>query len=440
MINPMKRNQQMRIALWLSALALMSGSAVHAQDISGNWQGTIKAGSQEIRLIVSIEKESGGGWKGTLFSIDQIPDRGVGTPISSITLVSSKLKFSIDLARATYEGEVSTDGNSVRGTWTQGGSLPLEFQRATPANAWKDPSPHKVQHVTVEKDVSLEVLDWGGSGKPVVLLAGLGNTAHIFDRLAPKLTAAHHVYGITRRGFGASSAPTTGYSADRLGDDVLAVLDALHLDRPVLVGHSIAGEELSSMGSRYPGRVAGLVYLEAGYSYAFYDRSRGNLDIDLVELQKKLEKLQPGKGEQDPKALVHELLESTLPGFERDLEQRQRELQVMPPALLAQASSAIPEAAQAIQIGEQKYTNIPVPILAIYAIPHDLGPLPGVDATARAAFEASDEAVTNAQAKAFESGLPSARVVRLPHANHYVFLSNEADVLREMADFLGRLP
>ena len=121
-----------------------------------------------------------------------------------------------------------------------------------------DPSPHSVQFVTVDKDVKLEVLDWGGSGKPVVLLAGLRNTAHIFDDFAPKLTAQYHVYGVTRRGFGTSSAPVPGnenYSADRLGDDVLAVLDALKLDRPVLVGHSIAGEELSSVATRYPKRV-----------------------------------------------------------------------------------------------------------------------------------------------------------------------------------------
>lgn len=432
------------IRLILILLTAFTASLAYAQDISGNWQGTIKAGPQEIRLIVTINKDSAGGWKGTLFSIDQTPDRGIGTPVNSITLNGSKLKFSIDLARATYEGEVSTDGNSVKGVWTQGGSLPLEFQRATPANAWKDPSPHNVQRVTVDKEVSLEVLDWGGSGRPLVLLAGLGNTAHVFDRFAPKLSTTYHVYGITRRGFGASSAPLPSgdatYSADRLGDDVLAVLDALHLNRPVLVGHSIAGEELSSIGSRYPERVAGLIYLDAGYSYAYYDRSRGNLDIDLVELQKKLEKLQPGKGTRDPKALVHELLETTLPGFERDLQQRQKELEVMPPALLAQASSSLPEVAQAIQAGEQKYTNISVPILAIYAVPHDLGPLPGVDAMARAAFEASDEATTGAQAKAFESGVPSARVVRLPHANHFIFFSNEADVLREMNAFLGSLP
>jgi pimeloyl-ACP methyl ester carboxylesterase len=78
------------------------------------------------------------------------------------------------------------------------------------------------------------------------------------------------------------------YTADRLGDDVLAVIDALKIDRPVLVGHSIAGEELSSIGSRHPGKVAGLVYLEAGYGYAFYDSVHGEFPVDVLELRRKL--------------------------------------------------------------------------------------------------------------------------------------------------------
>ena len=87
----------------------------------------------------------------------------------------------------------------------------------------------------------------------------------------------------------------------------------------------------------------------------------------------------------------------------------------------------------------QKYTDIPVPILAIYAVPHDPGPAAGTDAAARAAQEARDEETTGAQAKAFEKGLPSARVVRIPHANHYVFFSNEAEVIREMNAFVEGL-
>src|SRR5216117_4585605 len=79
---------------------------------------------------------------------------------------------------------------------------PLYSQQSA---SWRDPSSHTVQFVSVDKNVRLEVLDWGGSGGPVVLLAGGGHTAHVFDEFAPKLTADYHVYGITRRGFGASS-------------------------------------------------------------------------------------------------------------------------------------------------------------------------------------------------------------------------------------------
>src|SRR5688572_947713 len=79
------------------------------------------------------------------------------------------------------------------------------------SSTWVDPASHRVQFVRVSEDVQLEVLDFGGSGRSLVLLAGLGNTAHVFDEFAPKLKALGHVYAITRRGYGASSRPESGY-------------------------------------------------------------------------------------------------------------------------------------------------------------------------------------------------------------------------------------
>jgi non-heme chloroperoxidase len=338
-----------------------------------------------------------------------------------------------------------------------------------------------VQSVTVDKDVKLEVLDWGGSGRPLVLLAGQGDTAHIFDEFAPKLTSEYHVYGVTRRGYGASSVPESGYSADRLGDDVLAVLDTLKLDRPVLVGHSIAGEELSSIGSRHPERVAGLIYLDAGYSYAFYDGSRGDLNIDLRTLQRELDQLQPGNGSPEQMQLGQNMLQRSLPAFERDLRepqeyypyltppptppaptdadrvnyqawqswQKQNDGWAMPEGELRQIHETTPEGhvgdvrinasvQRAVTAGEEQFTDIRDPVLAIFALPHDLGPFVR-DESVRAQFDARDIASTGAQVAAFEKGIPSADVVRLPHAAHYVFLSNEADVLREMRAFIERL-
>jgi pimeloyl-ACP methyl ester carboxylesterase len=307
--------------------------------------------------------------------------------------------------------------------------------------------PRTVHFVTVDKGVRLEVLDWGGSGRAVVLLAGLGDTAHVFDKFATKLTGEYHVYGITRRGFGASSIPAAGYSADRLGDDVLAVIDSLRISRPVLIGHSIAGEELSSVGSRHPEKVAGLVYLDAAYAYAYYDGSRGDFDIDLSDLRNELEQLKPGLL-RDPRPLIAEIAAS-LPGVEKVLREQLKNLDAMSGSDAPGPQSAAPArsstqsvrpglaAAQSITAGEQKYTVIKVPVLAIFALPHDMGP----NNQQSEAAEARDiNNITGPQAKAFENQVPSARVVRLPHADHYVFQSNEADVLREIDSFIRSLP
>jgi alpha-beta hydrolase superfamily lysophospholipase len=121
-------------------------------------------------------------------------------------------------------------------------------------------------------------------------------------------------------------------------------------------------------------------------------------------------------------------LEIDLPRLKGVLREWQKELEATPAALLAalaQAATHIPPAVHAIHAGRQKYTHIPIPILAIYALPLD----------------PKDPPIgTEAQAKAFEDGFPSARVVRLPHARHEVFSSNEEDVLREMNAFIAGLP
>lgn len=305
-----------------------------------------------------------------------------------------------------------------------------------------EPSKFTVQYVTVDQDVKLEVVDWGGTGRPLVLLAALGADAHEFDNFAPKLADKYHVYGITRRGFGASSSPALGYTADRLGDDVAAVIDSLKLNRPVLVGHSIAGEELSSVGTRHPEKVAGLVYLEAAYSYAYYNRAAGDLTIDTIEFQEKLQLLLPGKGGVDRRHLVDDLLQS-LPQLQRDLAVMQDKMRAYPEPPKSATQPAEPDAPvpiKGILTGEQKYTDIRVPILAIYAVPHAFKGMFENDPVARAKAEADDLESVGAQADALQRGIPTARIVRIPHATHYIMGSNEAEVLREMNAFIDRLP
>lgn len=424
-----------RIALivFLFALATLPS---YAQDISGDWQGTLNTG-KGLRVILKIAKTEAGGWKATLYSIDQTPN---GLPVSSIVLHDFDLEFSVDPIGAHYEGKIDKDGQSISGTFTQGQSFPLVLKHATAETAWKiDFSPHKTLFIPVETDVKLEVLDWGGTGRPLVLLAGLGNDAHVFDSFALKLTPRYHVYGITRRGFGASSAPaptSENYAADRLGDDVLAVIDVLKLDRPVLAGHSIAGEELSSIGSRHPEKVAGLIYLDAGYPYAFYDPVHGDLTLDSVDLKRKLDLFVSAKI-LDPKQFFPELQASLLQ-VGKDVAEAQKKLALSPPPPARGADP--PPIPVAVRAGIQKYTEIHGPVLAIYAVPHDLSEVFRNDEAARKAAVAFDLSATSSQADAFAAGVPNARVVRLPNADHYIFRSNEADVLREMNAFIATLP
>src|ERR1700692_3874683 len=201
---------------------ILWGATLPAQDIAGDWQGTLKTASP-LRLVLRFTKDTDGGWKGTLFSIDQGTE---GYKADTVTLQGSDLKVSLDGIRATYEAKISADGSTIEGTYKQGKPLPLELKRATKETAWStDATSHTVQFVTVDTDVKLEVLDWGGTGRPLVFLTGLGNNAHVFDKFASKFIGSYHVYGITRRGYGTSSSPASGYSADRLGGEWLGGLE-----------------------------------------------------------------------------------------------------------------------------------------------------------------------------------------------------------------------
>ena len=428
-----------RIFCTMAILILMT-PALQAQDISGDWQGALGTGKDRLRIVLHVDKDVDGGWKATVFSIDQGPD---GIPVTSITQHGAEVSFSIAALKLSYKGRISSDTESIVGKLTQDGTGSFTFVRPTKQTAWPRDihCACSVSFVPAAVGVKLEVLDWGGTGRPLVLLAGLGDTAHGFDTFAQKLTAKYHVYGITRRGFGESSSPPpteANYSADRLGDDVLAVIGALHLQQPpVLAGHSIAGEELSSVGSRHPEKVAGLVFLDAAYEYAFYNPAYPDPGgtIDALTIRKKIEDTILGP---DTEKAISELL-ADLPEFEKTLREQQKALAGVPSSPPDDSPDDFgPE--EAIRLGERKYTHINVPVLAIFANPRKLDPMPQLDAAGRAALAKNLLDHTTSAIKSIEAGVPSAHVVVIPNADHYVFQSNEAQVLKEMDAFISRLP
>ena len=120
-------------------------------------------------------------------------------------------------------------------------------------------------------EASLSGLGW--RGETILFLHGAGDTAHIFDDLAPKFTNQFRVLGLTRRGHGQSEKPEAGYDTATLVEDIRQFLDALKIQRVILVGHSLAGDELTRFAGEHPDRVIKLVYLDAAHDRA---RSVGN--------------------------------------------------------------------------------------------------------------------------------------------------------------------
>ena len=323
----------------------------------------------------------------------------------------------------------------------------LRLTRRNDSASWQDPSKHGVQFVTVEDGVRLEVLDWGGSGRSIVLLAGLGFSAHVFDGFAEKLTDSYHVYGITRRGYGSSSRPASEYTEERLAEDDLQVFDALKLVSPVVAGHSVAGNELSRLGIYHYDRVGGLVYLDAlndaGDDWTDYDA----LSAKLPQSMRK----PPVPSRSDLKSFA----------AYRDWRTRTQGIAI-PEAEWRNAFAENPDGAvgdrttpasvsQAIMAGgadggKHDYSQIRVPVLAFVGYP----PLPQDQIRQNHLTDAGDRTIVEAvygtyvgmtknRIKRISIAAGGAHVVELWEANHFVFLSNEAEVLREMRAFVAGL-
>jgi uncharacterized protein (TIGR03435 family) len=118
-------------------LLMIALSALRAQDITGTWQGTLKPGPQDLRIVIKISMEDDK-LKAVNYSIDQ---GGQPIPANAISRNGSAIKMSVAAIGGSYEGKLSADGNSIIGTWTQGGPIPLNLTRATPETVWTIPDP-----------------------------------------------------------------------------------------------------------------------------------------------------------------------------------------------------------------------------------------------------------------------------------------------------------
>ena len=305
---------------------------------------------------------------------------------------------------------------------------------------WQDPSKHQVQFVEVERDVRLEVLDWGGSGRPVVLLGGY-STAHIFDEIAPKLVRAGHVYGITRRGLGASSKPDHGYTARESGEDIIHVLDALKLEKPVLMGYSFGGQDLSVLAAAHPERIGALVYLDSAEDERIWPFPNGPISADEKEWRVQLPKIPPADRTSIAAYRAWQKVAHNMAFPESEL----RQLYAINSDGSIGESLVSKDVRDAMFAGRAfpDYNRIRVPVLAFFDMPILLSdqlrkqqPLSSEQAAALGAQYVASQLWTAVNSHALRRALPAAKIVYLPGGNNYIFLTNEAEVVRETTAFV----
>ena len=296
--------------------------------------------------------------------------------------------------------------------------------------------------VEVGGGVRLHFLDFGGHGDPVILLAGLGNTAWIYEDFGAALARRHRVFALTRRGHGASDQPTAGYDPDTLADDIRRFMDSRGIRRADLIGHSLAGAELTRFATRYPDRVGAIVYLDAAYDWSAEGpvddgdpiqpalptaSDRASIPAFLAFIQSS----RPDLARYWGSPVIHDLEASVGPRPDHTVGWRTPDSVF---AALLSATSQIPP----------DYRGVRAPALAIYATEEESYRLPGNAAPAlRASLQAFEQGPLASWRRLsrseFGSGMRRGEVVDM-NAGHHMFLHRPRETLAIVEHFLARHP
>ncbi|HZH15225.1 MAG TPA: alpha/beta hydrolase [Archangium sp.] len=293
---------------------------------------------------------------------------------------------------------------------------------------------HRVQRVKVAEGVELELLDFGGQGPALVFLTGRGNTAHVFDDFAPEFTRAHHVYSVTRRGYGSSSWPEQGYDTATLSTDIVRVLDSQGIAKAVLVGHSRAGEEITWLATHHPERVERVVFLDI--------QTKGDLSAEIYKVLPLPTPREPNPADLASRATVAAAiargLGGPLPAHEID-----ETFEFDPKTGRCLRDRQRPDADAQLTLSALKVDFAAIQALVLYIHTGEREP-------ERAEAYNGFAQMTPAQQEKLRVMLPRAvqrlaeirsmpgwKIVQLEHADHYVWITNRDDVLREMKAFLG---
>jgi pimeloyl-ACP methyl ester carboxylesterase len=288
--------------------------------------------------------------------------------------------------------------------------------------------------------ISLHYLDWGGKGPALIFLTGMGCSAYIFNKFAPRFIDAFHVLALTRRGHGDSDYPETGYDADTLTEDIRQFMDRLNVETAILAGHSLAGVELTHFAATHPTRVQKLIYLDA------LDDRRG---FPAIRERNPLRNIETRKEESTPRTL-----EEYIANMKRDIpefaeiwselwdEEISHGVKVNEAGVFVDKMPASVEKMMVENLIDgylPKRVEAKIPILSFYrlGIPRLSN---AYTEEQKALHEQFHRNVGMPFARSlifeFQNRFPHAKIVVIPNGHHYCFIAQEELVYNEMQTFL----
>ncbi len=288
--------------------------------------------------------------------------------------------------------------------------------------------------------IRLHYLDWGGNGPALIFLTGMGSSAYIFNKFAPRFTDSFHVLALTRRGHGDSDIPETGYDADTLIEDIRQFMDALNVEKAILAGHSLAGVELTHFAATYPSRVEKLIYLDA------LDDRRAE---SAIMEQNPLRHIKIEREENAPHTFEEYIavVKRNVPSFaaiwsELWDQEFSHGVKVNEEGVYVDKMPASIEAMMIKNLIKEyapKRVEANIPILSFYAWKRPK--LSSVYTEEQeAAFDQFEQNVAKPFFKSliseFQNRFPHAKVIVIPDGHHYCFIAQEELVYDEMRKFL----
>ena len=289
--------------------------------------------------------------------------------------------------------------------------------------------------------IRLHYLDWGGSGQTLIFLTGMGSSAYIFNKFAPRFTDKFRVLALTRRGQGDSDIPETGYDADTLTEDIRQFMDSLEVDKAILAGHSLAGVELTHFAATFPNRVEKMIYLDA-----LDDRREESAIME----QNPLRNIKIEREESAPPHTVEEYIANVkrdIPSFaeiwsELWDEEFSHGLKIDESGVVVDRMPASVENLMIKNLIKEyapKRVDAKIPILSFYAWKKPRLSNAYTEEQ-KAAFEQFERDTAKPFFRSliseFQSRFPHADIVVIPDGHHYCFIAQEELVYDEMRKFL----